>query len=99
MAAALSCVKMRASLGGAHISGAERIVATDDVPAVMAALYRRAAAHERGCPDAINIKVEALAAEPARRLLRHELPHARHAEGGLLHRLGHLVERPPAHGL
>ena len=68
MAVALSCVKMRASLGGAHISGAERIVATDDVPAVMAALYRRAAAHERGCPDSINIKVEALAAEPARRV-------------------------------
>jgi len=65
MAGSLSCVKMRASLGGVHVSGAERIVPAADVPSVIAALYRRAAGHERGCPDAINIKVESLAAEPA----------------------------------
>ena len=61
----LSCVKMRASLDGAHISGAERIVGGRDVPKTVASLVSRAMSHEKGAPDFINVKVEA-AAEPQR---------------------------------
>ena len=56
--AGLRSVKMRASLGGCHISGAERIVAADQVPKVVASLAGRAMSHERGVPDFVNIKVE-----------------------------------------
>ena len=59
------CVKMRASAGGAHVSGAERIASGDAVPKVVAALARRALGHEKGVPDFINLKVEA-AGEPLR---------------------------------
>ncbi len=52
-------VKMRASLGGAHLSGAERIVSARRVVSTLAALARRALGHERGVPDSINLKVEA----------------------------------------
>ena len=58
-------MKMRASAGDAHVSGAERIVSGGDVPKVVAALARRALAHEKGAPDFINLKVEA-AGEPLR---------------------------------
>jgi len=54
----LSCVKMRASLDGSHISGAERIVARRDVPKTVASLVSRALSHEKGSPDFINVKVE-----------------------------------------
>lgn len=49
------CVKMRSSLGGKHISGAERIVAGDDVADVARALVRRV----KTPYDFMNIKVEA----------------------------------------
>ena len=52
-------VKMRASLGGAHVSGAERIVTAKRIAPTLSALARRALAHERGVPDSINLKVEA----------------------------------------
>jgi len=52
-------VKMRASLGGAHVSGAERIVTAKRIAPTLSALARRALAHERGVPDLINLKVEA----------------------------------------
>lgn len=61
----LSCVKMRASLGGAHISGAERIVGVGDIAKTVASLVTRAMSHEKGAPDFINVKVEA-SAEPLR---------------------------------
>lgn len=61
----LSCVKMRASLDGAHISGAERIVAARDVVKTVASLVGRAMSHEKGSPDFINVKVEA-SGEPRR---------------------------------
>lgn len=51
-------VKMRASLGGCHISGAERIVEPRAVPSVVASLAERAMSHERGMPDFVNIKIE-----------------------------------------
>ena len=50
---------MRASLGGVHVSGAERIVDARRVAPTLSALARRALGHERGVPDAINLKVEA----------------------------------------
>ena len=43
-----------------HISGAERIVAGADVPAIAAELTRRALGHPKGQPDSIHISVEAL---------------------------------------
>ena len=52
-------VKMRASLDGMHISGAERIVPAQRIASTLSALARRAMGHERGLPDSINLKVEA----------------------------------------
>ena len=57
----LSCVKMRASLKGAHISGAERIVCPGNVQKTVASLVGRAMTHEKGTPDFINVKVESCA--------------------------------------
>ena len=54
----LFCVKMRASLGGAHISGAERIVSAGEVPETAEALAARALAHPKGTPDDIRVRVE-----------------------------------------
>ena len=54
----LYCIKMRASKGGEHISGAERIVKADDVPGTADALASRALHHSKGVPDFINIKLE-----------------------------------------
>lgn len=62
---ALYCVKMRASQGGAHVSGAERIVPPDAAADTAACLVARALAHPKGTPDAVNVKIEA-AAEPLR---------------------------------
>ena len=53
-------VKMRASLCGAHVSGAERIVTAGRIAQTLSALARRALGHERGAPDSMNLKVEAL---------------------------------------
>ena len=52
------CVKMRASHGGEHVSGAERIVSESAVPRTLAALAERALMHSKGKPDFINLKVE-----------------------------------------
>lgn len=52
------CVKMRASDKGSHISGAERIVAKEELPRTMATLAERALNHSKGSPDMINIKLE-----------------------------------------
>ena len=51
---------MRASLCGAHVSGAERIVTAGRIAQTLSALARRALGHERGAPDSMNLKVEAL---------------------------------------
>ena len=61
----LFCVKMRASAGGAHVSGAERVVPAAGVPAALAALGARALAHPKGTPDDIRLRVE-----PAGEILR-----------------------------
>lgn len=51
-------VKMRASEGGRHISGAEKIVPAAAVPKTVAALAERALTHAKGVPDFINVKLE-----------------------------------------
>ena len=51
-------VKMRAARGGAHISGAEKIVPASAVPKVASVLVERALTHAKGVPDFINLKVE-----------------------------------------
>jgi 6-carboxyhexanoate--CoA ligase len=60
-------VRMRASdARGAHISGAEDIVAGHEVDAAIIALRARAMAHPRGKPARITITVEAIEAAPER---------------------------------
>ena len=54
----LFSVKMRASRGSAHISGAERIVPEPSIPQLAAALSERALNHAKGKPDFVNIKIE-----------------------------------------
>ena len=54
----LFAVKMRAARAGEHISGAERIVPADDIPALAAALAERALHHAKGEPDEIHLKDE-----------------------------------------
>lgn len=70
----LYSVKMRAAqggpheAGGRHISGAERIIPAAEVAAAAGQLVLRAQEHERGKPDFINIKIEALANQNIREL-------------------------------
>jgi len=52
------CVKMRASLKGEHVSGAERIVRESSVAKTLSDLASRALNHSKGRPDFINLKVE-----------------------------------------
>ncbi len=59
----LYSVKMRASSGGAHVSGAEKIVPEAALRACADALLERAMRHAKGKPDFINIKCEATPAE------------------------------------
>lgn len=54
----LFTVKMRASLNGHHISGAERIVDPSRISRTFAALADRALRHPKGTPDFINLKAE-----------------------------------------
>ena len=56
----LFSVKMRASRGGVHISGAERIVEADRVGKVCDAMTRRALSHPKGQPDDIRVTVAAV---------------------------------------
>lgn len=53
----LYSVKMRASAGGRHISGAERIVTVAQLPATTQALTNRALSHPNGVPDFLNVSV------------------------------------------
>ncbi|MBK4152673.1 6-carboxyhexanoate--CoA ligase [Corynebacterium macginleyi] len=53
-------LRMRADSSGQHISGAERIVRSHEVPTVCAALSERAMTHPKGMAENIFITVEAL---------------------------------------
>lgn len=54
----LYSVKMRASEGEKHISGAEKIVSEENLEVCISGLMKRAQTHPKGTPDFINIKVE-----------------------------------------
>ena len=64
----LFSVRMHASSGGLHISGAERIVPDAEIETVAASLIRRAMTHENGPPEEIKITVESLAGREILRL-------------------------------
>ena len=51
-------IKMRASKGGKHVSGAERIIPQQDISTAIGALSERALHHGLGRADFINIKME-----------------------------------------
>ncbi len=53
-------LKMRASKGDLHISGAEKIVREGELEAYCARLLQRAMKHSKGKPDMVNLKVEEL---------------------------------------
>ena len=59
-------IKMRSAKGGPHeeggkhISGAERILREDKIEEELINVYRRAINHEKGKPDFINLKIEAI---------------------------------------
>lgn len=56
----LFSIRMRASKGDTHISGAERIVREGDVNDTVSELISRASTHERGIPTNINIAIDSL---------------------------------------
>ena len=76
--AELFSVRMRASRGGTHTSGAERIVPDDEIETAAASLISRAMTHENGAPEEIKITVESLAGKEILRLrpLRVIIPQA-----------------------
>ena len=59
----LFSLKMRASCGGRHISGAEKILPESGVPAHLHSLLERAMHHANGEPDFVNFKLERLSAD------------------------------------
>lgn len=64
----LFSLKMRASSGARHISGAEKILAPAAVPAHLQSMLDRALHHANGEPDFINFKLERLSAASIRHL-------------------------------
>ncbi len=57
----LYSIKMRASKGDLHVSGAERIIEQNDITSAAGALTERALHHGLGRADFINIKMEEVA--------------------------------------
>lgn len=62
-------IKMRASRGEEHISGAERIVPPGAVSSVALAMASRALGHPRGMPENIFLKMENMAARSCRHII------------------------------
>ena len=56
----LYSIRMRASKEDTHISGAERIVAEEEIANVVSELITRANTHERGIPTNIKIAIDSL---------------------------------------
>lgn len=56
----LFSIRMRATRGGEHISGAERISSQDDLAALSSQLTQRALDHARGVPDSVRVSIEAI---------------------------------------
>ena len=59
----LYSIKMRASKGDLHVSGAERIILQADISNAVSALTERALHHGLGRADFINVKMEEVAPE------------------------------------
>jgi 6-carboxyhexanoate--CoA ligase len=74
MSAELYSIRMHASKGGEHLSGAERLAPAAELEGLAAELLRRAMAHPRGVADAVRLCVEAV---PAAALQRGRLPDLR----------------------
>ncbi|HLB25963.1 MAG TPA: 6-carboxyhexanoate--CoA ligase [Nitrospirota bacterium] len=64
----LYSIRMRASRGGTHISGAERIIPARDIGRVAVELVGRAKNHGRGRPDSITVTVDCLSGREFRKL-------------------------------
>lgn len=64
----LYSIRMRASLGGRHIAGAERIVSRNETELVTGELVARAMTHERGTPDSVAVTVDSLAGKDISRV-------------------------------
>lgn len=60
MKAPLYSIRMHSSCRGAHLSGAERLVAETELETVAGQLVRRALEHSRGCADSIRLSVDAI---------------------------------------
>lgn len=74
MSAELYSIRMHASRGGTHLSGAERLAPAAELERLAAELLRRALAHPRGVADAVRLTVEAV---PPAELRRGRLPDLR----------------------
>lgn len=74
MSAELYSIRMHASRGGAHLSGAERLAPAAELERLAAELLRRAMEHPRGVADAVRLSVEAI---PPAQLRRGRLPDLR----------------------
>jgi 6-carboxyhexanoate--CoA ligase len=70
----LFSIRMHASRGGAHLSGAERLAPASELERLAAELLRRALEHPRGAADAVRLSVEAI---PPAALGRGRLPDLR----------------------
>ncbi|MHA6527687.1 6-carboxyhexanoate--CoA ligase [Corynebacterium pyruviciproducens] len=57
-------VRMRASRGGTHVSGAERITKQVYIPTITSALTSRALNHSFGVPDEVHITVDQIRTTP-----------------------------------
>ncbi|PLX82870.1 MAG: 6-carboxyhexanoate--CoA ligase [Desulfuromonas sp.] len=62
----LYSIRMHATRGGAHLSGAEGLAPSGDLECLAAALVRRALEHPRGRADAVRLSVDAVEAAEVR---------------------------------
>ena len=101
MADSLYSIRMHASRGGSHLSGAERLVDGDHLESVAVALLRRALEHPRGRAEEVRLSVEALVPE---QILGGTLPdlttvqveNVEEGRGAALYYLGQAGVRPKA---
>lgn len=63
----LYSIRMRASLGGRHLSGAERLAAPDRLDRLAAEMVRRALEHDRGRAEEVHLSIEALPGDAVQR--------------------------------
>ncbi len=64
----LFSLRMHASIGEAHLCGAERIVAKDEIPGMLVAMTERALSHKGGEPTSISIGADRLDSRRIRKI-------------------------------